>query len=132
MTAPKWRYFSAQELACRCGQPDCPQQPMHPDFMHRLDRLRLYLGRPLVVVSGYRCPAYNQRVATTGPQGPHTTGRAVDIAVNGMLTFQLLGQAIGLGFTGFGLKQSGDPAARFVHLDDLGGPDYPRPRVWTY
>ena len=126
-------HFSTYELVCRCGRPDCEQRGMHEDFMTRLELLRAELGMPLVLNSAYRCPTHNAAVSTTGRNGPHTTGRAVDIAISGKPVVALLAAALSLGFTGIGLKQDGAAmAGRFVHLDDLTAPAYPRPRVWTY
>ena len=122
------RYFAPGEMVCAC----CGIQRMSPGFMRRLDKLRERFGAPLVVNSGYRCPAYNHEVSTTGGQGPHTTGRAVDLAVQGPAAFQVLSLALLLGFTGIGLRQAGLPRKRFIHLDDLLLPSHLRPRVWTY
>lgn len=104
---------------------------MNQAFMVKLEAVREECGFPLPVTSGYRCPKHNQSVSTTGEGGPHTTGRAVDIAVSGEQAFRLIQVAILHGMTGFGLRQSG--TSRFVHLDDLTLDDgYPRPRFWTY
>ena len=92
--------------------------------------MRRRYGRPLAVGSGYRCPAHNRKVSSTGPAGPHTTGRAVDLAVSGAAAVLLLGYALNLGFTGIGVAQKGE--ARFLHLDDLRAPEYPRPAIWSY
>lgn len=127
-----WRYFAASEFACKgsgcCGG----QSRMDPDFVDTLDKLRHLCGFPLVVTSGYRCPTHNQRVSTTGPAGPHTTGRAVDLAVDRKRAHEVIRIAFDLEITGIGWKQHG--ASRFVHLDDLYEADghAPRPTIWTY
>lgn len=121
----RWAYFTAQELACR----QSGQLLVAPDFLDRLEKLRIAFARPLIVNSGYRTPEHNARVSTTGRDGPHTTGRAVDIAIDGADAFVLVKLALGFGFTGLGVAQKG--ASRFIHLDDLAGP-HPRPRVWSY
>ena len=36
---------------------------------------------PLKITSGYRCSEHNASISKTGPTGPHTTGAAVDLAV---------------------------------------------------
>lgn len=126
-------HFSTHELACKCGRLECPQGGMHQDFMTRLELLRAELDMPLVLSSAFRCPAYNAAVSNSGRTGPHTTGRAVDIAISGKPVVALVAAALSLGFTGFGFKQDGAAmAGRFVHLDDLQAPAYPRPRIWTY
>lgn len=123
------KYFKLEEFTCKCG---CGQAKMNQRFLEKLDALREDFGAPLLVTSGYRCPEYNQRVSNTGPDGPHTTGHAADLAVRGPLAMELLEAALVRGgFTGVGLNQKG--TARFVHLDDLPNePNRPRPTIWTY
>lgn len=87
--------------------------------------MREALGFPLIVTSGYRCPDYNDKIASTGRNGPHTTGLAVDIAVSYHRARALLSEAPQR-FSGFGAKQHAEAAGRFVHLDLL------EPRFWTY
>ncbi len=123
-----YRYFSENELRCKCGK--CNRADMHPDFMSKLVALRTYLDFPFVLSSAFRCPEHNSAVSSTGLAGPHTTGRAVDIAVRGERAYQILTEAAKFGFTGIGVNQKG--GSRFIHLDDLEAPEYPRPRVWSY
>lgn len=103
-----------------------------PAFLDKLEALRTALGHPLIISSGYRSPEHNVLVSTTGETGPHTTGRAVDIKIYGERAFRMVTMAADLGFTGMGLSQKGEHAHRFVHLDDLAAPDYPRPMIWSY
>lgn len=104
--------------------------------MEKLEALRTRYGRPLVVSSGARCPAYNATVSGTGETGPHTTGQAVDLVIARGEAFNLLRLVyqqthLGVGFTGIGFKQHGDK--RFMHLDDLpNAPGQPRPTIWSY
>lgn len=125
-----WRYFTRQEVQCKCG---CACADMDPTFMARLDDLREALQRPLVLSSGFRCPQHNVKVSTTGLAGPHTTGHAVDLAITGQTAFLVLRLAQHLGFTGLGVMQKGAVERRFLHLDDLSDvPGRPRPFVWSY
>jgi uncharacterized protein YcbK (DUF882 family) len=102
---------------------------MDPGFMARLQRLRLAFGRPMVVSSGFR--HFTHPIEARKPRpGAHSTGRAVDIAVQGADARELLALAIDHGFTGLGVQQKG--AGRFIHLDDLGGSEWPRPTIWSY
>lgn len=121
-------HFADAELACRCG---CGMLP-EPDFMGKVERLRVAFGHALRVTSAARCARHNAAVSTTGWTGPHTTGRAIDLAVDGTGAFRLLSLAVASGdFTGLGVAQKG--GGRFIHLDDLDdGPASPRPRVWSY
>lgn len=101
-------------------------------FQGRLQTLRDGWGRPIVVTSGYRCPAYNALKSKTGRTGPHTVA-AVDVWIDPALVWDFIELATSLGFSGLGLHQHGPHAERFVHLDDLpNGSGCPRPRVWTY
>lgn len=103
------------------------------EFLSRLESLRADLGWPLIITSGYRTPAHNAAISTTGEDGPHTTGRAVDIKIHGSRALELIAAATDLGFTGFGLQQRGPVGTRYVHLDDLPSTlTRPRPWVWTY
>ena len=117
-------HFPDSELACKCGCGMLPQQ----DFMNKIESLRVSLGFPLAVTSAARCPAHNARVSGTGTAGPHTTGRAIDLGVQGHRAYLVLSAALSMGFTGIGIAQKG--GTRFVHLDDLTGPT--RPNVWSY
>lgn len=127
------KHFKPSEFACPCGECGSDGSEMDSLFMAKLDDLRERLGFALIVTSGYRCPAYNSVLSTTGLDGPHTTGRAADISLSGDKVHRLLTQSsLGGWFTGIGLYQKGPHLGRFVHLDDLLETDHPRPRVWTY
>jgi len=120
-------HFSDAELRCRCG---CGRQEMKVGFMALLEALRKEYGKPMIVSSAFRCPEHNNRVSTTGRDGPHTTGKAIDILVSGNCAFRLIKSALFYGFTGIGISQKGPHAQRFIHLDALNGTL--RPRVWSY
>lgn len=123
-----WRNFTHTELMCRCG---CGQMMMQDEFMRKLVILRTQLGFPLPVSSGYRCPTHNTNISSTGPSGPHTTGRAVDIAIHGMNAYRLIQAALeSHAFTGIGVHQKGPYKGRFVHIDDLDNST--RPWIWSY
>ena len=122
----KFANFSEAEFVCRCG---CGRADMDSDFMQFLQMLRTSCGFPLHVTSGFRCPDHNARVSKTGRTGPHTTGKAADIAIAGPQVHSLLTTAIPW-VRGIGLKQHGPHAKRIVHLDTTTGEM--RPRVWTY
>lgn len=119
-----WKYFKLEEFACK----HCGENKISDVFVYLLDDLRHALNHPLVVSSGYRCPIHNNNVSSTGLSGPHTTGKAADISIYGEQAYNLVEQAMLMGFTGIGVNQKG--ANRFIHLDILGGID--RPRIWSY
>lgn len=123
----KSKYFKESEFRCK----HCGKVKVDPHFLTMLDALRERCGFPVTILSGYRCPTHNQNVSSTGPRGPHTTGKAVDIAVSRHLAHSLLTHSFALGFTGIGVQQKG--ASRFIHLDILEEPEHaPRPTVWSY
>jgi uncharacterized protein YcbK (DUF882 family) len=121
----KLRYFKIEEFTCRC----CGVADMNPVFLEWLDNLRHQAGFPLVIASGYRCPAHNQAVSSTGPDGPHTTGRAADVRVDRgrARRLMLLAERMDPPVQGLGINQKG--SGRFLHLDLC---DRPEPTVWTY
>ena len=126
----KWLpYFSDAELKCRCGNCDSDGSEMNGAFMDKLMRIRSTLAFPLIITSAYRCSEYNDAISSSGENGPHTTGRAIDIAIRGEDAISLIEEAIKENMTGFGINQKG--TARFIHLDDLID-DYPRPTIWSY
>ncbi len=118
------KYFSLAETECRCG---CGFN-LTDRALASFDALREEYGKPLPMTSGARCPSYNQKVSSTGPKGPHTTGEAADFGVSHGDAHRLLGIAMRQGLTGVGLQQKG--SGRFIHLDRLTVA--PRPNVWTY
>lgn len=96
--------------------------------MRKLEAMREEAGFPFVITSAYRCPAHNANVSSTGSAGPHTTGRAVDVAVDRGQAYQVLELALKYGMSGIGVKQKG--SGRFIHVDDLD--EGVRPSIWSY
>jgi zinc D-Ala-D-Ala carboxypeptidase len=121
------KYFKWSEFD-QPGYKGSGETYMNRDFVKLLDELRERCGFPLIITSGYRSPEYNSVVSTTGENGPHTTGRAVDIRCNGQTAYTILHHVFALGFTGIGIKQR--DAGRFIHIDTIT--NSPRPNVWTY
>lgn len=122
----RWPHFSRERLMSK----DNGECRMDPLFLDILEQIRLDLKEPLLETSGYRSPTYNAKVSHTGAMGPHTTGRAIDIAVRGGTAFRLVKLAVIHGMTGIGVSQKGK--SRFIHLDDLDAPEFPRPTIWSY
>jgi len=121
------RYFLHSEFDQK-GLPGSGQEFMDYIFLNELDALRHRCGFPLVVSSGYRTPEYNNRVSSTGLNGPHTTGKAADILVARDNAYTLLKHAFEAGcFTGIGIKQTGND--RFIHLDII---ERQYKTVWSY
>lgn len=125
----RWPNFTENEMRCKCG---CGRADMVPSFMDRLQAMRNRTITPFIVTSGYRCPDYNDRIARTGRNGPHTTGHAADLSCAGPRTHDIVQLAALEGMTGIGVAQKGPHPSRFIHLDDLPAGQHPRPWVWSY
>lgn len=122
----RWPHFKPEEFACS----HCGKVFVDRDFMDKLEQTRVEYGAPIFVTSGYRCPEYNNEISSTGTDGPHTTGKAVDIHANSQDAHRLLYYALKNGFSGVGVNQKGANKGRFIHLDTLDVE--PRPNLWSY
>jgi uncharacterized protein YcbK (DUF882 family) len=120
-----YKYFSERELRCKCG---CGRADMDPDFMGDfLIPLRERYGGPVILSSAFRCPEYNAKVSFTGYDGPHTTGKAVDIKVtSGWHRNAIIRLAMELGCRRIGV------AGGFVHVDLCEDPRFPKDVIWVY
>jgi len=92
-------------------------EPQLFDLLHRVQQA-LGAGGAYEVISGYRCPATNDRLRETGGGGVarrslHTEGRAIDVRLAGVALAELrdAGLALRAGGVGFYARE------RFVHLD---------------
>ncbi len=120
------RYFLYSEFDQE-GVAGSGEKFMDRSFLANLDALRHKCGFPFIVSSGYRSPEYNDKVSSTGYIGPHTTGRAADIAVSRENAYTVLKNAFDMDcFTGIGINQKGNK--RFIHLDSVPG----NKRIWSY
>jgi uncharacterized protein YcbK (DUF882 family) len=111
------------------GEFDCKEtgeNGMQPEFMAKLQALRMEYGRPMTITSGYRSPKHSKEVKKASP-GWHTKGLAVDIACHSNAAYEIVRLAMKHGFTGIGVSQR-DGIARFVHLDMRTD----TPRVYSY
>ncbi len=121
----RWSNFDpATEWACR----GTGQIVVVPAFMDLLEELRMRVGFALPITSGYRSPEHNAAVSNTGLDGPHTTGMACDIRVNGLQAMTVISVALQLGFVGLGVQQNGPRASRFIHIDQSRD----IPAIWSY
>lgn len=68
------KHFLQSELDCPC----CRKCEMQPEFLQKLEWLRLKYGKGIVPSSAYRCPKHNQAVGGK-PDSYHMKGRAIDI-----------------------------------------------------
>ncbi len=103
-------YFTDAEFKCKCDQPDCtaltaPSQ----ELVVRLNIMRSFLNRPVIITSGIRCPRHN---AESGGQGPeHVRGEAADLAVGGSRSrYEMVEAARRAGFNRIGVAKT------FIHV----------------
>jgi uncharacterized protein YcbK (DUF882 family) len=70
-------HFRLREFQCRC----CGVVKLSPELLDMLEEMREAWGGPLVITSGYRCPAHNRAVGGA-PRSLHLSGAAADISAN--------------------------------------------------
>ena len=121
-----YKYFKDSELSCS----HCNTLMMNDEFMILLELIRAECDFPFIVTSAYRCTQHPVE-AKKDNVGAHTTGKAVDIAVNGEKAYKLVQVALKHEIEGIGVSQKGDMNSRFIHLD-TAGLTRSRPRVWSY
>lgn len=126
----RWPNFSPDELRCR----ETGQLIIVPKFLDKLQALRAGMGFPFVITSGYRHPTRHPIERVKAKPGAHSTGRAVDIALDPERMFQVMSAAGRFGFTGVGISNRPGGPGRFIHLDDLARDEFHalRPSVWSY
>ena len=118
-----WENFKPEELSCS----HCGELKIHEDIMDLLQEARNDLG-PITITSAYRCSTHNSAVSKTGANGPHTTGKAVDIAVKDSQHRKQLIDYFAPQVQGLGIAKS------FIHIDLLYEEDgfEMRPNSWVY
>lgn len=117
-------HFWTSEFDCHCGV--CPTQKVSASLIEKLELLRQYLKESLMVHSGYRCSAYQRRLATEGAQtatgtSTHERGEAADIAVRSM-------GGAGLANTASKYFDAIGVATGWIHVDTRND----KKRRWTY
>lgn len=73
-------HFSDKELACH----HCGCLGALPQIFNALEAFRAIAGRPVFVLSGYRCPIANAITPNAAKNSQHVQGIAADITVEGM------------------------------------------------
>lgn len=91
--------FSLAEFST-CGRGECDRTYVDPVLLCCLEGLRKICGgRPLNIISGYRCPRCNKRVGGA-TASRHLTGQAADIPYG----YATVAQAREAGFRGIGTR----------------------------
>ncbi|MDP3862971.1 MAG: D-Ala-D-Ala carboxypeptidase family metallohydrolase [Phaeovulum sp.] len=107
-SAWRWPSFSPAEIACR----GTSALKLDTEAMERLQALRAALGKPMLVLSGYRSPEHNKAVGGA-PASKHMDGTAFDIAMANHDPVAFETAARKAGFKGFGFY----PRSGFMHID---------------
>lgn len=111
---PNFPHFSRREFACH----HCGQVKVATNLLESLERLRAIKGgRPLRIVSGYRCPVHNAQVGGA-KASRHLVGDAADIPYG----YATVAEAERAGFQGIG-----DKNGFAIHVDRR-----PRRARWHY
>ncbi|MEZ5935808.1 MAG: D-Ala-D-Ala carboxypeptidase family metallohydrolase [Alphaproteobacteria bacterium] len=124
----RWPHFLPSEMAC--SQTD--ELLVVPAFMDWLEGVRHVFGQPMVVTSGYRTAAHQERL-TGRATGAHVDGMAVDVLISGQAAHRLAKIALSQGAQGIGVCQTGPRDQRYLHLDCwVKAPAGLRPWIWSY
>lgn len=133
--------FTLEEFLCKC--PRCkgktPSKAIVANITalaKEIQKVRNEIKKPIIVLSGVRCPQHNKEVGGV-PGSVHLTGSAGDLRIGGMTSKQMFELMSGLrsseakkgtkpvlNFTGVGFY----PTQNFVHVDL--GKTKPRPNTW--
>lgn len=87
--------FFSSEVAAACGIDNIPDvrrnQFIRGNIIllvdHVLDPIREHVGLPVIITSGFRCPALNELVGGA-ENSLHLTGRAADFTIDGLTPFE--------------------------------------------
>ena len=110
-------HFTVEEFQCKC----CHKIDMDADFVTRIEAFRVEWGKPMKVLSGFRCPKHNAEVGGTR-KSQHPCGKAGDFEVMPSDRYAFIALAIKHKFRGIGVAKD------FIHLDTRSDP----PAVWKY
>lgn len=105
--------FRAREFDCH-GSGCCSTTPIDEKLVAYLQKIRDHFGKP-VVLTAYRCPTYNAKVANAASRSYHTFGQAADFHIDGVKPAQIAAYAESIGVKGIGLYEGKD--GNFVHID---------------
>lgn len=101
--------FKRNEFDCKCSR--CSTTVHCEELSNKLQMMRTYFKKPIIVTSGYRCAAHNAEVGGAS-QSYHMQGMAADFIIPGVNVSEICCIAEAVGFTGIGMYSDG-----YVHVD---------------
>ncbi len=114
------KHFKPEEFECKhCGKVIIDSQ-----LIDILEKLREYLGKPVIITSAYRCIEWNRQIG--GVKGSaHIRGYAVDVKVLSSRTrYRIVNFLLSQGISRIGIAQN------FIHFDI--DPEKPKNVIWHY
>jgi len=102
--------FRAREFDCK-GSGCCDQTKIDEKLVEYLQRIRDHFGKPVYILSGYRCPTHNGNTANASKTSKHLQGMAADVTIDGVEPLKIAQYAESIGVLGIGHYDD------FVHLD---------------
>jgi hypothetical protein len=106
--------FRAKEFDCN-GSGCCKETKIDEKLVEILQKIRDHFGKP-VVITAYRCPVWNAKVANAASRSYHMYGQAADLHIDGVAPAEIAKYAESIGVLGIGLYDT-EKDGHFVHID---------------
>lgn len=104
------KHFNEYEFECHCGKCELIKPPA--ELLRVLEDVRSHFGRPVTIMSGFRCKKHNRNVG--GAKGSkHKKGIAGDIIVSGTSPKKVHSYLVNKYPTKYGIGRYG----YFTHVD---------------
>ncbi|KDR95891.1 Peptidase M15 [Peptoclostridium litorale DSM 5388] len=100
-------HFTIAEFTCNDGSGEVIYSR---HLIELLEKIRVKVGKPIIINSGYRNPGYNRKVGGS-PKSQHMLGTAADIRIKGLSSKAVADIAIECGARGVGVYDT------FTHVD---------------
>lgn len=113
--------FRASEFDCN-GSGCCNETKIDEKLVEILQKIRDHFGKP-VVITAYRCPVWNAKVANAASRSYHMYGQAADLHIDGIAPSEIAKYAESIGVLGIGLYET-DKDGYFVHVDTRTGKSF--------
>lgn len=106
--------FRAREFDCN-GSGCCKETKIDEKLVEILQKIRDHFGKP-VIITAYRCPVWNAKVANAASRSYHMYGQAADLHIDGVAPAEIAKYAESIGVLGIGLYDT-EKDGHFVHVD---------------